>query len=235
MAKTRVKICGITRPEDAALAADLGADAIGLNFVRGPRRINFERAGFILDALPPLVSAVALVGESALAKEAQGELPHSLESLLYRGQRRTVFSTFQVYAENPPVADFEKLPETFSWWWVVSIEERESLSILAEVLDEFDLCPPAALLLDAAIPGQLGGTGQTFNWHWIAEAREAGELEGLPPIILAGGLTPENVAEAIRIARPYAVDVASGVEVAGKPGVKDPVKMRDFIQAAKSV
>jgi phosphoribosylanthranilate isomerase len=93
---------------------------------------------------------------------------------------------------------------------------------------------PSAYVLDTASPEKLGGTGQTFNWNWIAEARAAGELEGLPPIILAGGLTPENVAEAIRIARPYAVDVSSGVEVPGKPGIKDPVKMRDFIQAAQS-
>jgi phosphoribosylanthranilate isomerase len=89
-------------------------------------------------------------------------------------------------------------------------------------------------VLDTSAPGLLGGTGKTFNWHWIAEARDAGELDGLPPMILAGGLTPDNVAEAIRIAKPYAVDVSSGVEVPGKPGIKDPVKMRDFIQAAKS-
>src|SRR6185369_13376000 len=93
---------------------------------------------------------------------------------------------------------------------------------------------PDALLLDTASKSALGGTGESFNWNWIAEAREAGELNGLPPIILAGGLTPDNVAEAIRIARPYAVDVSSGVEVPGKPGIKDPLKIRDFIQAAKS-
>jgi phosphoribosylanthranilate isomerase len=93
---------------------------------------------------------------------------------------------------------------------------------------------PAAFVLDTASKTQLGGTGQSFNWHWIAEARAAGELTGLPPIILAGGLTPDNVADAIRIVRPYAVDVSSGVEVPGKPGIKDPLKLRDFIQAVRA-
>ena len=89
------------------------------------------------------------------------------------------------------------------------------------------------LLLDTASAEKLGGTGKAFDWNWIAEARAAGELDGLPPLILAGGLTPDNVADAIRIARPYAVDVSSGVEVAGRPGIKDPIKMRDFIHAVR--
>jgi phosphoribosylanthranilate isomerase len=113
----------------------------------------------------------------------------------------------------------------------MSIANRESIRQLRVRLERLAL-HPGALVLDTASNKALGGTGETFNWEWIKEARDAGELEGLPPIILAGGLTPENVAEAIRIAQPYAVDVSSGVEVVGKPGVKDPIKMRDFIQAA---
>jgi phosphoribosylanthranilate isomerase len=93
---------------------------------------------------------------------------------------------------------------------------------------------PRAVFLDAYEAGKAGGTGRAFRWDWVATAREGGRLKGWPPIILAGGLKPENVAEAIRIARPYAVDVSSGVEIDGSPGRKDPDKMRDFVQQAKS-
>ncbi len=115
-------------------------------------------------------------------------------------------------------------------WLPLKVENRESIFQLNSRVARLGL-RPGAILLDTAHENKLGGTGQSFNWHWIAEARAAGELAGLPPIILAGGLTPDNVADAIRIAQPYAVDVSSGVEVVGKPGIKDPIKMRDFIQA----
>ena len=135
---------------------------------------------------------------------------------------------YQIYGQSElRVVDGD---DGFPYWFVAPVATRQSIIDLAVLIGVERYCP-RAILLDAASPSQLGGTGQSFNWHWIAEAREAGELDGLPPIILAGGLNPDNVAEAIRIARPYAVDVSSGVEVPGKPGIKDPIKMRDFIQA----
>jgi phosphoribosylanthranilate isomerase len=92
----------------------------------------------------------------------------------------------------------------------------------------------AAVVLDAYDPGRDGGTGSRFRWEWVSAARQAGRLEGWPPIILAGGLRPENVTEAIRVARPYAVDVSSGVEIEGPPGRKDPSRMRAFVRAARA-
>jgi phosphoribosylanthranilate isomerase len=235
MPRTRIKICGITRPQDAQLAADLGADAIGLNFVGGPRRIEPVLAREIIKELPSLVIPVALVS---------GDVPNAPEPWdLYNALR--VF-TFQLYASQPNWRFYENECE---YWWVRHVASRDDL---VEVAVGWNTWPepmamgtspewrvprghfgekPSALLLDTASPTHLGGTGQTFNWHWIAQARAAGELDGLPPIILAGGLTPDNVADAIRIARPYAVDVSSGVEVPGRPGIKDPAKLRDFIHA----
>jgi phosphoribosylanthranilate isomerase len=237
MPRTRIKICGITRPEDAELAAELGADFVGLNFVGGPRKITISRAASILRVIhPPLVRVGLAPFDMSM------DYPHQLDDV-----RTLDIEVFQVYADRIATA-----PRWFSagdggpqWWAVRHIDSMASLKALAE---EWSHWPerrivgcfgvgqekPSAFVLDTAVKGQLGGTGQSFNWHWIAEARAAGELNGLPPIILAGGLNPDNVADAIRIARPWAVDVSSGVEVPGQPGVKDPSKMRDFIQAVRA-
>jgi phosphoribosylanthranilate isomerase len=213
---TRVKVCGITSVGDAALAVEAGVDAIGLNFVGGPRRIEVELARQIVRGMPPMVEVVGL---------AQG---HEAEEL----HQRLPVHTFQIYGELA----WTFYENEIAYWTVRHVESRAALTELAV---EWGIeaskagTMPQAILLDAAAGKALGGTGKTFDWGWIAEAREAGELVGLPPIVLAGGLTPENVAEAVRVARPYAVDVSSGVEVAGRPGVKDAVKMRDFVQAVR--
>jgi phosphoribosylanthranilate isomerase len=232
---TRVKICGITRPHDAALAAELGADFLGVNFFKGPRRISFETATTLVTAVTPLKSSVqwvGLVGDAELPARSAPEI---------QGMRTFMDACayFQHYDTPAQLADaFQRLGASSSHfkklWLVHHVQSPDAFPALSATLASLPFVP-AALLLDTASPsGQLGGTGQSFNWDWIADARAAGELEGLPPIILAGGLTPDNVADAIRIARPYAVDVASGVEVPGKPGIKDPARMRDFIQAAKA-
>jgi phosphoribosylanthranilate isomerase len=220
---TRVKICGITRPEDAALAADLGAHAIGVNLFAGPRKIDGATASRILDALPTVVTPVALTA-CGLSEYANAPSIHEI------AREYPSLATFQIYGDPPPEL-IERVPAR-SIWMVFSISSRQSIPAAAAQASLWNM-KKGAILFDTAAE-KLGGTGQSFNWHWIAEARDAGELDRLPPMILAGGLTPENVAEAIQIARPYAVDVSSGVEVAGKPGVKDPIKMRDFIQAAHS-
>jgi phosphoribosylanthranilate isomerase len=226
MPYTRIKICGITRPENATLAAELGADAIGLNFVRGPRRIDQQTGYQILSSLPPCVTPVGLTGCGIKGTDCP-----SIHQLRHEDPRLSI-TTFQIYGEVPPEV-IKRTADVFCWM-VSSIPSRQAMATLAAQVAKWGESV-RAIVLDTASADKLGGTGQSFNWHWIAEARAAGELEGLPPIILAGGLTPENVAEAIRIAQPYAVDVSSGVEVPGKPGIKDPVKMRDFIQAARSV
>ena len=230
---TRVKICGITSSDDAVLAAEAGADVIGLNFVGGPRQIqNIGAASEIYRTLRdegahPICQSVEIAVLCTVDSTARaGAMSWSELATL-----NSSINAYQMYGENAEsLSRFSLLGRP--WWRVVGISSRQSLGALA-VEHAMTAHVPSAYLLDTASKSALGGTGKSFNWNWIAEAREAGGLEGLPPIILAGGLTPENVAEAIRIARPYAVDVSSGVEVAGKPGVKDPVKMRDFIQAAK--
>jgi phosphoribosylanthranilate isomerase len=235
MTNTRVKICGITSPHDAFLAAEAGADIIGLNFVGGPRQItDMSLASAIYWTLRdenahPICRSVEIAVLCTIDPTVRaGAMSWSEVATHFKNRS---FDAHQIYGNNAEsIARFSLLARP--WWKVVGISSRQSLSALA-IEHAMTAHVPPAYLLDTASKSALGGTGHSFNWNWIAEARAAGELEGLPPIILAGGLTPENVADAIRIARPYAVDVSSGVEVAGKPGIKDPLKMRDFIQAAK--
>jgi phosphoribosylanthranilate isomerase len=227
----QVKICGMTRAEDAIAAAEAGADYLGLNFFRGPRKIPFAVATELISAVGSQATKfVGLVGGEPLeakAADALHAMRTAIDSCAFFQHYDTLAALADAYGRVGPSCG-EKV------WTVVHVTSRETLREMAAGLRGLPFVPKG-ILLDTAAGGKLGGTGETFDWHWIAEAREAGKLEGLPPVILAGGLTPENVAEAVRIAQPWAVDVASGVEVAGKPGVKDPIKMRDFIQAAKSV
>lgn len=221
----RVKICGITQPGDAIRAAEFGAHAIGLNFFRGPRQIEPTQGLVIINALPPMVTPVGLVDHIIKT----GSTMTSAVSL----QRELNIRTFQTYSNSEQHIIPQTLNDSLDWWAVVPVASPASIKNLKGLVGTFKT-RPQGLVLDTYVTGQAGGTGQKFNWNWIAEAREAGELAGLPPLILAGGLTPENVAEAIRIAKPWAVDVSSGVEAANSPGVKDHAKMRDFIQAALS-
>ena len=240
MPRTRIKICGVTRPQDAMLAAKLGADYLGLNFVSGPRRISIIDANEIVASVPETIDLVSLKFLD------DDNIRPSLDDLrtnpsYFKLQPR--LGICQLYGLTEPWLELQRkrvpamsptqIYDHPRFWLPMSVDRREFLADLRNKLKRLQF-NPGALLLDTASPSQLGGTGQPFNWHWIADARDAGELAGLPPIILAGGLTPDNVADAIRIARPYAVDVSSGVEVPGQPGIKDPVKLRDFIQAVQS-
>ena len=218
MQKPLVKICGIIRGQDALLALDAGADAVGVNFLRGPRKIDYRvvrqwtlPAGALVVGLAPYPAA-----NDAEFAQMVGH---------------TGIHTFQLYSDAYPIVAAHG---TCRVWLAAGVEDRASIRQVAAVLRGLRW-QPAAVLLDSRVPGQLGGTGRSFDWNLLAEARAAGELNGLPPIVLAGGLTPENVAEAVRIVQPWAVDVSSGVEVAGRPGVKDPLKVRDFIAAAKTI
>jgi phosphoribosylanthranilate isomerase len=208
----RIKICGITNAADGLQAAALGADAIGLNFYpQSPRHIDVATARSILRELPPFVDPVGLF--------VNLPLPQIFETLHpLRG-----IHTFQWYGDIHEPDD----PSPYRLIAAFSVGAAEDLQAIARYLDRCrsaDLSP-AAVLTDAHAPGKYGGTGRTAPWNLLADFRPG------VPLILAGGLTPENVAEAVRIVRPYAVDVASGVE--RSPGRKDAEKMRRFIGSAR--
>ena len=200
-----MKICGITRPEDAVAAAEAGADAIGLVFAESPRRIDEGQARAILEALPPFVTPVALfVNETAAT---------------IRGVCRALsVRTVQLSGDEPPALARE-LASDLCIIKAFHVREERDLAGIADY-------PAAAYLLDSRVPGRHGGTGVAFDWSLAAR------VDVPRPVILAGGLCPGNVAEAVRQVRPYAVDVSSGVEA--KPGIKDAARVRAFVEAARA-
>jgi phosphoribosylanthranilate isomerase len=201
---TIVKICGITNVEDARAAAEAGADAIGLMFYeRSPRNLSLGLAAEIARALPPYVIKVGVFVDPA-------------EEFVLRAIGECGLNIAQFHGEETP--EFCALFPIMVLK-AFRIRDAESLKQLANY-------PTDGWLLDAYSQDKLGGTGEKFNWDLAVEAQRFGK-----PIFLAGGLTLENVADAIRQVRPYAVDVSSGVE--SSPGKKDHAKVKAFIQAAK--
>jgi phosphoribosylanthranilate isomerase len=197
----RVKICGVTNPADARLAAELGAHAIGLNFyTQSPRCISPNDAAKIVRILPPFVTSVGVfVNWAADPVIALSKALHLSSAQLHGDETPQTCATI---AQQFPVIK------------VIRLGKGSALPKFANYR------AATAFLLDAASSGEFGGTGKTTDWSL---ARRAAAKHR---IILAGGLTPENVAEAIRTVQPYAVDVASGVE--SRPGKKDPGKLRAF-------
>jgi phosphoribosylanthranilate isomerase len=212
MPAPRIKICGITNEADARLAVELGADAIGLNFhPESPRFVSPTAVEGILRALPPLVEPVGVFVNQPLREV--------FATLNIFGRIRTV----QWYGDKPELCDaypFQYIP-TFP------VRDRDSLRAITGYLDMARSLGrvPSAIAVDAHAPGQYGGTGRPLPWELLADFRPG------VPLILAGGLTPENVAVAVRVVRPYAVDVASGVE--SEPGRKDGERMKRFIENAR--
>ena len=201
----RVKICGITNVLDALAAVDAGANALGFVFYeRSSRFVTGQSAREIIGALPPFVSKV-------------GVFVNAPEALVQRTIQQCGLDTLQFHGDETPQFCRKFGLKTIK---AFRIRDQQSLARLADYTEE-------AWLLDSDVPGRLGGTGTRFNWELAGEAKKMKR-----PIILAGGLTPENVAEAVRQVHPYAVDVSSGVESA--PGKKDPVKMRNFIRIAQA-
>src|SRR5256885_1032822 len=204
--RVRVKVCGITSIEDVVMAVEAGADALGFMFYeRSPRKISIETASAIKNALPPFVMKVGVFADAT---------ENVIRTATFSG-----LNVLQFHGNETP--EFVK---RFSPMTIIKAFRIQNAASVAQLL-AYDT---SAWLLDSYTPAQLGGTGTSFNWDLALQARKLGR-----PIILAGGLTPENVAEAVRKVRPYAVDVSSGVESA--PGKKDPAKVAAFIQAAKSV
>ncbi len=201
MNRTRVKICGFTRPDDALEAARLGVDAVGLVFYdRSPRHVDVEQAREIAQALPAFVTTVGLFVDAA---------PAEIEAVL----ARVPLGLLQFHGDESP-ADCERYGLPF----IKAVRMAEGVDLQREA-ERFQAA--CGLLLDAWHPAVPGGTGERFDWARIPP--------DLPlPVILAGGLRPDNVAAAIRQVRPWAVDVSSGVESA--KGIKDPAKMAAFLR-----
>lgn len=218
----RVKICGITNSDDARAAADAGADAIGLNFVGGPRRIDPGAAEAILTVIPPFVTPVALV------KLGPGGTFQDVEALLHEFH----VSHLQVYGDWDLGTLRQFAARRLLMMPVVAVQDEQ----FAARSEQWGGAAGAlaGVVLDTYDPQRAGGTGTAFRWEWIQRSRDERRLDSWPPIILAGGLRPENVAEAIRTAVPYAVDVSSGVEHGGRAGCKDPRRMRAFVRAARA-
>lgn len=199
--RTRVKICGLTREADARAAAELGADAIGLVFHDpSPRVVGLEQGRSLQACLPPFVTSVGLFVDAE---------PERVRATL----DRVPLDLLQFHGEEPP--DY---CAAFGRPWIKAIRMRPGMDL--RVLGA-RYGAAAGLLLDAYDPVRAGGTGQSFDWDLVP-------LDLAPHIVLAGGLDPHNVAEAIRRVRPYGVDVSGGVEAA--KGIKDRQKMAAFMK-----
>jgi phosphoribosylanthranilate isomerase len=214
----RIKICGITSVEDSLAAVDAGADAIGLNFFQGsPRHVNIPEARRIIDELRAEVDQVG-VFVNASADEIRSVC------------RETSLQLVQLHGDEPPEL-LKSLNQQFDIIRARRLDARGTRAIEEDI----NACrvvagfAPDAVLIDATAADSYGGTGQTVDWRQLVDYDM---WTGGIRLILAGGLRPDNVAEAIQVVRPHAVDVASGVE--SSPGKKDAFKMRDFAAAAKA-
>jgi phosphoribosylanthranilate isomerase len=201
---TRVKICGITRAEDAVAAARLGADAIGLMFYPpSPRCVTPEQARRIAAALPPFVTLVGVFVDPA---------PDEVRAAL----SRVPLQLLQFHGDEAP-----EFCAGFGLGYIKAARVRPGLDLIQYAARH---AAARGLLLDAYVPGAHGGTGQSFDWSLIP-----GDLP--LPLVLSGGLDASNVAEAVRRVRPWAVDVSSGVESAR--GIKDPARISAFIRGVR--
>jgi phosphoribosylanthranilate isomerase len=202
--RTRVKICGITRTEDALAAAQAGADAIGLVFEpKSPRSMKPEQALIITRALPPFVTVVGLFVNAA---------SDTVETIL----KRVPLDLLQFHGDETP-----EQCRRYHRPYIKAIHMRDDVNLPDQARRYSDA---EGLLLDTAAADVAGGSGQAFDWNRVTA--NLGK-----PVILAGGLTPENVAEAVRTVRPFAVDVSSGVEQS--KGIKDAQKISAFIEAVR--
>ncbi len=202
--RTRVKICGISGCEDAKLVVDAGVDAVGLVFYeKSPRFVTIEVAAEISQVIPAFVSRVALF------KDAEQAM---IESVL----ERVEIDLIQFHGSE--TADY---CEQFNRPYIKALGMKGTEHDVSYLLANVEKYQSAkALLLDGHAPGEAGGSGESFDWASIAAVDK--------PIVLAGGLTPDNVKQAIDLAQPFAVDVSSGVE--SSPGIKDKDKVAAFMK-----
>lgn len=205
MSAVRVKICGMTNWDDAQAAIELGADALGFVFAPSPRQVSPQAARQIIEKLPPLVTTVGVFVD---------EKPEAVTDNLEVSGCMIV----QLHGQEPPEY-LEKL-EGRPVIKALKVKSAEDLEVIAQYQSA------RAFLLDTYVAGKAGGTGESFDWELAANANRFGK-----PIILAGGLSPDNVRQAIETVRPYAVDVSSAVEAS--PGKKDHRLIKEFIECAK--
>jgi len=218
-----VKVCGITNVEDARYALTGGADWIGLNFVAGPRRIDLSQGERILASLEDPAVAVLLVR----LDETTGGVPGTIAELARRwGVRR-----LQLYGDVTPGCLGRLIRDGWEPVWVHHLSPTSTLESLGAFLDRCGRERPAWVLIDAAVAGKLCGTGRSADWKAIRDNIPSSRRAGWPALLLAGGLRPDNVAEAIATVKPAGVDVCSGVE--SEPGRKDPARIQAFLQAVR--
>jgi phosphoribosylanthranilate isomerase len=204
--RTRVKICGLTRPQDVKAAVQAGADAVGFVFYEpSPRSVSVEQAVELLRSVPPFVVATGLFvnPDRDYVEQVLSKVP--LDLLQFHGDESQAFC------------------QSFSARWIKAIRVRARGDI-ERAFENFS--GASGLLVDAWAADQYGGTGQSFNWNLIPSDRPL-------PLILAGGLASDNVFGAVKQVRPWAVDVSGGVEVS--KGIKHPAKMTDFINEVHRV
>lgn len=203
--EVRVKICGLTNLEDALAAVEFGADAVGFIFVpESPRFISFEDVAEIISKLPPFATTVGV-----FTSGGERELQSAID--------RCAIDLIQLYGAFPQEISFDFSRRIIQ---VIRVQDERSLDVVPPV-------PVRAFLLDTYREEVLGGSGIAFDWDVASKAKRFGK------IILAGGLTPENVQAAVEKVKPYGVDVSSGVEM--RPGKKDHLKLKQFIEAAKGM
>ena len=199
----KIKICGITNLDDAMAAVDLGADALGFNFYKkSPRCIEPQRAAEIIAQLPPFVVPIGIFVNEKEDRIRETVSLACLQAIQFHGDETPEFC--QRFGSRVIKA--------------FQVKNKESLKHMSHYR-------VSAYLLDSYREGVRGGTGTTFDWHLAVVAKTFGR------IILAGGLNPDNVAEAVRLVQPYGIDVAGGVE--REKGIKDHVKLRTFIAEAR--
>ena len=202
MNRVKIKICGLTRAEDVQAAVKAGADAIGFVFTASPRRVSIDKAVELSAHVPGEVLRVGLFLDQERSEIERVTASVPLDILQFHG------------SETEHECNFFKLP----WLKAVAMEHAESVTQA-----EQNFPGAAGLLLDSHSKGQRGGSGKLFDWSLSRPVEK--------PVWLAGGLNAENVRKAIRIVRPYAVDVSSGVE--SEPGIKDPTRMKAFVKAVR--
>jgi len=201
----RIKVCGITRQADALYAASLGVDAVGFVLAKSPRRVDPQVVKEISLSLPPFVSTVGVVVDMELELLAKTAAFCRLHWVQLHGHESPEYCR---------ALDVRVIK-------AIRVKDKKSLKAMAAYKGFVD-----GFLLDTYVKGKPGGTGKTFDWTLVKEAKEYG------PVILSGGLTAEEIRAAIDVARPYGVDVSSGIESA--PGVKDREKMRCFVAEVRS-
>jgi phosphoribosylanthranilate isomerase len=203
---TRIKICGITNGDDAIAAVDLGADALGFIFAESPRRTEPRQAAQVISRLPPLVTTVGVFFNQEL-------------SAIQSAMKESGCQVVQLHGEEP-----DYYVEALAQWPVVKALRVRAAQDLERLVP---YGAARAFLLDTYVEGRPGGTGQAFDWSIAAGAHRFKK-----PVILSGGLSSKNVAAALAVVKPHAVDASSGVESA--PGKKDREKMRRFVAVVRA-